>query len=45
MRIWIVGEGSSNRNVNTGESVKTAEESVETRYEFTEAGENTAIML
>ena len=41
MCIWIVGEGSSNRNANRDESVEIGDESVETRDESIEAGEKT----
>ena len=39
MCIWIVGGGSSNRNVSRDESVETGDESVETGDESIEAGE------
>ena len=41
MCIWIIGEGSSNRNASWDESVETRDESVETRDESIEAGEKT----
>ena len=39
MCIWIVGEGSSNRNASRDVSVETGDESVEVGDESIEAGE------
>ena len=39
MCIWIVGDGSRNRNASKDESVETRDESVETRDEAIEARE------
>ena len=41
MCIWIVGEGSSNRNASRDESVEADDESAETRDESIEAREKT----
>ena len=43
MCIWILGEGSSNRNASRDESVETGDESVETRGESFGVGEKPSI--